>query len=165
MSAYILSLGRHWRTRPYQYVRSLDGVGVPPLPESFVHLAHRAVAAAAATAPELSPWVPGYRPQAALVNYYPPGASMGLHVDANEESTAPIVSLSIGDEAVFRLAGVDSPTAPFTDVTLLSGDLIVFGGAARRIYHGVTRINDNTGPVGTGVKQGRINITIRQLDS
>lgn len=163
MSAYILSLGYHWRTRPYRYVDNVDGVAVPPLPQSFVDLAHRAVERAADTAAELRPWVAGYRPEAALVNYYPPGAAMGLHVDANEESNAPVVSLSIGDEGVFRMAGTDAPTAPFTDITVFSGDLVVFGAEARRVYHGITRINDNTGPAGTGVAQGRINITIRQV--
>lgn len=163
MSAYILSLGQHWRTRPYGYVTEVDGVAVPALPEEFARCARQALAQASEVAPELQPWVGEYRPEAALVNYYPPAASMGLHVDRNEESNAPIVSLSVGDEAVFRIAGTESAAGPFIDVTLMSGDAIVFGGSARRVFHGITRLNDNTGPAGTGVKEGRINVTIRQI--
>lgn len=165
MSAYILSLGQHWRTRPYGYVTQVDGVAVPPLPEEFARCARTALAQASEIATELEPWVGEYRPEAALVNYYPPAASMGLHVDRNEESNAPIVSLSVGDEAVFRIAGTQSATGPFLDVTLMSGDAIVFGGPARRVFHGITRLNENTGPAGTGVKQGRINVTIRQISA
>lgn len=164
MSAYVLSLGRHWRTRPYGYVREVDGVPVPPLPDRLITLAQAAVREAAGLAGELEPWLDSYRPEAALVNYYPSGAGMGMHIDDHESSTAPIVSFSIGDEAVFRLASTESANAPFDDLTLLSGDAVVFGGPARMVYHGITRLNANTGPRGTGVKEGRINITIRQVD-
>ncbi|WP_018022890.1 alpha-ketoglutarate-dependent dioxygenase AlkB family protein [Corynebacterium doosanense] len=165
MSVYMLSLGHHWRARPYGYVSEVDGVAVPPLPGEYTQLARAAVAAAAGVAEELEPWAgESYRPEAALVNYYRPDASMGMHVDANEFSTAPIVSLSIGDEAVFRIGGTESPNKPWDEVTLMSGDLIVFGGPARGAYHGVPRIHPHTGPAGTGLKEGRINITIRQVE-
>ena len=45
-------------------------------------------------------------PQACLVNLYRDGAKMGLHVDASEEARdAPVVSVSLGDTAIFRLGG------------------------------------------------------------
>ena len=47
---------------------------------------------------------------------------------------------------MFRLAGVDRRTSPFIDVVLRSGDLLVFGGVNRRIYHGVPKVLDGTGP-------------------
>lgn len=165
MSAYILSLGRYWRTRPYGYVSGLGGVSVPPVPAEYGSLASAALPAAASVAAELSPWSGGsFRAETALVNYYPPGASMGMHVDANEESEAPVVSLSIGDEAVFRMGNVHGRTKPWSDVTLMSGDLVVFGGPARRAYHGVPAVRDGTAPAGCGLHEGRINITIRQVE-
>lgn len=164
MSVYMLSLGYHWQSRPYAYVSQVGGVAVPPLPEGYGQLAREAVAAAAAVAEELQPWAgESYRPEAALVNYYRPDATMGMHVDSNEQSSAPIVSLSIGDEAVFRIGGTESPNKPWEEVILMSGDLIVFGGPARGAYHGIPRVNAETGPSGTGLKEGRINITIRQV--
>ena len=156
MSVYILSVGREWRTNPYRYVPS-----ELPLPDDWVSLARGALAAAARVAPELQV---DFQPEAALVNYYPPGSSMGLHVDANEESSAPVVSLSIGDEALFRIGHTEGRTRPWDDVTLMSGDLIVFGGPARRAYHGVPAVRPGTAPVGCGIKEGRLNITLRQVD-
>lgn len=165
MSAYIMSLGWHWSTRPYGYVSALDGHRVPPLPASYHALAGEAVAAAAAVDPTLEPWSGGrFRPEIALVNYYPPGSRMGLHVDANEESEAPVISLSIGDEALFRIGGTENRNRPWDDVALMSGDLIVFGGPKRRAYHGVVEVRDQTLPADCGLREGRINITIRQKD-
>lgn len=164
MSAYILSLGQYWRTQPYGYVSQVDGVPVPPLPESFARLAVAAVAQAAEVDPAISPWTRGrFRPEIALVNYYPPGAHMGMHVDDSEESSAPVVSLSIGDEALFRMGNTEGRNKPWDDVTLMSGDLIVFGGPARWAYHGVQKVRDATLPPSCGLREGRLNITIRQV--
>lgn len=163
MSAYVMSLGWHWSTRPYGYVRKVNGRDVPPLPGSYHALAREALAAAADVDPVLAPWAQGrFRPEIALVNYYPPGSRMGMHVDANEESDAPVISLSIGDEALFRVGGTENRNRPWDDVVLMSGDLIVFGGPKRRAYHGVVEVRDQTLPAGCGLKEGRINITIRQ---
>ena len=52
--------------------------------------------------------------------------------------------------------------APFTDVELRSGDLLVFGGPNRRIYHGVPKVLDGTGPDGLGLPPGRLSITVSE---
>ena len=103
-----------------------------------------------------------YEPDAAIVNLYAPGARLGLHQDGEEPSDAPVVTISLGDTCVFRLAGVDRRTSPFVDVELRSGDLLVFGGANRRIYHGVPKVLDGTGPQGLGLPPGRLSITVRE---
>jgi alkylated DNA repair protein (DNA oxidative demethylase) len=72
-----------------------------------------------------------------------------LHQDGEEPSAAPVVTISLGDTCVFRMAGTDRRTAPFTDVELASGDLLVFGGSNRRIYHGVPKVLDGTAPGGS----------------
>jgi alkylated DNA repair protein (DNA oxidative demethylase) len=46
-------------------------------------------------------------------------------------------------------------------VLLASGDLFVFGGAARFAFHGVTKIHPGTSPAGCGLAEGRINIVMR----
>ena len=43
-----------------------------------------------------------------------------------------------------------------------SGDLIVFGGPSRRIFHGVPKVLDGTGPDDLGLPPGRLSITIRE---
>jgi alkylated DNA repair protein (DNA oxidative demethylase) len=45
-------------------------------------------------------------PEACLVNFYDSSARMGLHQDRDEEDfDAPVVSVSLGDTAVFRVGG------------------------------------------------------------
>lgn len=163
MSVWMLQLGKYWQTRPYAYMDQVAGVRVPPVPGNLQELANEAVRAAAEVAEELQPWAGGFRAETALVNFYPPEAKMGMHVDGNEESAAPVVSLSIGQEAVFRMGNTETRAKPWTDVLLASGDLVVFGGPSRFAYHGVPKLIPDTTPAGCGLEEGRINITIRQV--
>ena len=101
-------------------------------------------------------------PDAAIVNLYAPGARLGLHQDGDEPVDAPVVTISLGDTCRFRFAAVDRRTAPFTDLELRSGDLLVFGGPTRLIYHGVPTTYPGTAPAGLGLPPGRVSITVRQ---
>ena len=101
------------------------------------------------------------RPEACLVNWYAGAARLGLHVDADEDAVdAPVVSISLGDRALFRIGGLDrrDPTRSFR---LASGDVVVLGGQARRVYHGIDRIYPNTSRLVPG--GGRINLTMRRV--
>jgi len=113
-----------------------------------------------------SPGTPGpaveVLPDAVIANLYAPGAKLGLHCDGEEPADAPVVTISLGDTCLFRFAGVERRTAPFVDVWLRSGDLLVFGGATRRIYHGVPKVLTGTAPAGLGLPPGRLSITIRE---
>ena len=102
-----------------------------------------------------------HAPEACLVNHYREGAKMGLHRDADEEDfTAPIVSISLGDTAVFRIGGTEHGGRTET-LKLASGDVLVMGGASRLRYHGVDRILTGTS---TLLKDGgRINLTLRRV--
>jgi DNA oxidative demethylase len=100
-------------------------------------------------------------PEACLVNYYAPGARMGLHQDRDEaDFSAPVLSLSLGDDAVFRIGGIrhNDPTRSFR---LGSGDAVVLGSDARLAFHGVDRVVAGTStllPDG-----GRFNLTLRRV--
>jgi DNA oxidative demethylase len=160
MSVQSVCLGWHWH--PYQYSRTADdtdGAPVKPLPIQVADLGRAAVAEAYGAN---AAGVAEYAPDAAIVNLYAPGAHLGLHQDGEEPSAAPVVTISIGDMCMFRLAGVGRRTGPFTDVVLRSGDLLVFGRANRRIYHGVPKVLDGTGPDGLGLPPGRLSVTVRQ---
>ena len=160
MSVQSVCLGWHWQ--PYAYSKTADdtdGTPVKPLPTDLADLARAAVAAAYGPT---SPAAGTYNPDAAIVNLYSPGARLGLHQDGEEPADAPVVTISLGDTCIFRLAGVDRRTGPFTDVHLGSGDLLVFGGQSRRIYHGVPKVATGTAPEGLGLPPGRLSITIRQ---
>jgi alkylated DNA repair protein (DNA oxidative demethylase) len=157
MTVQSVCLGWHWQ--PYAYSRTADdtdGAPVKPLPASVDALARRAVDDA------YGPGVDPIEPDAAIVNLYGPGAHLGLHQDGEEPSAAPVVTISLGDRCVFRMAGVDRRTGPFTDVELHSGDLLVFGGPSRRIFHGVPKVIDGTAPAGLGLPPGRLSITVRE---
>jgi DNA oxidative demethylase len=105
----------------------------------------------------------GYRvrPEACLVNLYRAGAKMGSHRDADEDDpVAPVVSISLGDEATFHIGGT-SRTDPKQRLRLKSGDVVVLGGAARMSYHGVDRIHAGTSDL--LAEGGRINLTLRRV--
>src|SRR4051812_46510781 len=113
MSVQSVCLGWHWT--PYAYSKTADdtdGAPVKPLPEELADVARSAVAevygphSAEATS---------YAPDAAIVNLYAPDAHLGLHLDGEELSDAPVVTISLGDSCIFRFAGVGRRTGPFTD--------------------------------------------------
>jgi alkylated DNA repair protein (DNA oxidative demethylase) len=156
MSVQSVCLGWHWR--PYVYSRTADdtdGATVKPMPDDLAALGREAVVAAYGESS-------AYAPDAAIVNLYAPEARLGLHQDGEEPSEAPVVTISLGDACIFRMAGVDRRSAPFVDVEMRSGDLLVFGGPNRRIFHGVTKVLPDTAPEGLGLPQGRLSITLRE---
>jgi alkylated DNA repair protein (DNA oxidative demethylase) len=102
-------------------------------------------------------------PEAALINYYAPGAKMGLHVDIDEEALdAPLLSISLGCSARFRLGGLKhrERTRSFD---LHAGDVLVLEGPSRLRYHGIDRIYPGTGDLPAEIGPGRINITLRRV--
>jgi alkylated DNA repair protein (DNA oxidative demethylase) len=134
----------------YRYVTShpLTGRPWPPMPERLIALWRHVV---------------GYRnePQACLINHYSGKAKMGLHRDEDEaDRAAPILSISLGDSALFRLGGLkrSDPTVSFP---LHSGDMLVMGGPSRLIYHGIVRLLPGTSALLAG--GGRMNLTLRRV--
>ncbi len=105
----------------------------------------------------------GAPPEACLINYYGQGAKMGLHQDRDEEDfSAPIVSISLGDTGMFRVGGT-TRKAPTQRYELASGDVLVMREEARLAYHGIDRIIP--GSSGLLPEGGRINITMRRVHS
>ena len=139
------------RARGYRYQAEhpVTGAPWPPLPDLLMRL----------WTEEADYPAP---PQACLINYYDAAARMGLHVDADEDAKdAPVISVSLGDEAVFRIASAPGRTGPTTRMRLFSGDVVVLGGEARRCRHGVDRILPGTSALLAG--GGRINLTLRRV--
>ncbi len=106
----------------------LTQVAWPAMPPAFKQLARDAAKAAG--------W-PSFEPDSCLINRYTSGAGMGLHQDKDEQDLkAPIVSVSIGATAKFMLGG-QHRTDPVKTIDLHDGDVMVWGGAARLVFHGV----------------------------
>ena len=100
-------------------------------------------------------------PECCLVNLYRAGAKMGLHQDRDEKDvTAAVIGVSLGDEALFRIGGT-ARASQTRSVTLASGDVIAFGGAARLAYHGIDRVRPGTSRLLPG--GGRLSLTLRRV--
>jgi alkylated DNA repair protein (DNA oxidative demethylase) len=158
MSVRSVCLGWHWV--PYRYTRfaeDTDGAPVDPFPDWLVELGRRAVS----DAHENPADGVAYDPDAALINFYDVDARLGLHQDQEERANAPVVSISLGDSAIFRFGNTQTRGRPYTDIELHSGDLVVFGGPSRYAYHGVPKVLPYTGPTDIGLNGGRLNVTLR----
>ena len=102
-------------------------------------------------------------PEATLINWYKPEKSskMGMHVDNDENDLrAPVVSVSLGDPAMFRIGG-PKRGGTTQGVKLFSGDVVVLAGEARLCYHGVSKVY--YGETALVPKGGRINLTMRRV--
>jgi len=101
-------------------------------------------------------------PEACLINWYRDGAKMGLHVDNDEkELRAPVVSVSLGDPAMFRLGG-PKRGGPTHGIKLFSGDVVVLAGESRLCHHGVSKVY--YGESALVPRGGRINLTMRRVN-
>jgi alkylated DNA repair protein (DNA oxidative demethylase) len=87
---------------------------------------------------------------------------MGLHQDKDEKSLShPILSVSLGDDALFRIGG-PKKSDHTKSIWLSSGDVLVMGGASRLAYHGIDRIKCGSSQL---LKSGgRVNLTLRVVD-
>jgi alkylated DNA repair protein (DNA oxidative demethylase) len=102
---------------------------------------------------------PGFGPEACLVNRYEPGAKLSLHQDRDEENyDAPIVSVSLGLPAIFLWGGL-TRTDKTVRYRLGHGDVVVWGGPSRLVFHGVAPLADGEHPL---VGRRRINLTFRK---
>jgi alkylated DNA repair protein (DNA oxidative demethylase) len=135
----------------YDPIDPSTGTPWPSMPGIFLSLAASAAAEAG---------FPQYDPDACLINHYNAGAKLSLHQDRDEnDAWAPIVSVSLGLSATF-LWGGKRRSDRVRRLRLESGDVVVWGGPARFIYHGVAPLADGEHPL-TGT--GRINLTFRKV--
>ena len=103
---------------------------------------------------------PRVAPDACLVNLYRGAARMGLHQDRDEaDFSFPVLSVSLGDTAIFRWGGATRGGATQT-VRLASGDVCRLAGEARLAYHGIDRILPGSSRLIPG--GGRLNLTLRR---
>ncbi|MFI8681988.1 alpha-ketoglutarate-dependent dioxygenase AlkB [Brevundimonas diminuta] len=97
-------------------------------------------------------------PDACLVNLYQGEAKMGLHQDRDERDlTAPVLSISLGDTAVFRIGPAEGGAT--AAVRLASGDVCALTGPARLARHGIDRLLAGSSRLLPG--GGRVNLTLR----
>jgi DNA oxidative demethylase len=155
MSVAMTNCGRFgWVTdrTGYRYDASDPDTGKPwpAMPASFRKLAEQAADRAGFA---------GFAPDACLINRYQPGSRMSLHQDKDENDLgAPIVSVSLGLPATFLFGGSKRGDKP-RRFRLDHGDVVVWGGPSRLVFHGVAPLADGEHPL-TG--RQRINLTFRK---
>ena len=136
----------------YRYVahNPVSGTPWPPMPELFATLARDAAATAG---------FPGFTPNACLINCYEPGARMSLHQDRDEgDFAAPIVSVSLGLTATFQFGGLQR-SDKVQRIPLYHGDVFVWGGPSRLVYHGILPLKDGEHK---NCGRRRYNLTLRK---
>jgi alkylated DNA repair protein (DNA oxidative demethylase) len=122
----------------------------PAMPDLFRRLAREAARDAG---------FEGFAPEACLVNRYEPGTRLSLHQDKDEQNyDHPVVSVSLGLPATFQFGGLKRADRPIK-VALQHGDVVVWGGPSRLVYHGVLALKDGEHPL-TGRR--RFNLTFRK---
>src|SRR5262245_45508045 len=123
----------------------------PDMPAVFRELAGQAAAQAGFA---------GFRPEACLVNRYEPGARPALPQDRDEKNyDEPIVSVSLGLPAIFLWGGLKRSDKTMR-YRLVHGDVVVWGGPSRLVFHGVAPLADGEHPL---LGRRRINLTFRKV--
>ncbi|MHA7829256.1 MAG: alpha-ketoglutarate-dependent dioxygenase AlkB family protein [Roseovarius sp.] len=153
MTVRMTSAGRYgWYAdrKGYRYEpRHPDGQDWPPIPEEVLTVWRDLVSDARL-------------PDCCLVNVYRDAARMGMHQDRDEADFGwPVLSVSLGDSALFRI-GNTTRGGKTESLWLESGDVVVMGGDARLVYHGIDRIRSGSSTLLEG--GGRINLTLRVVD-
>jgi len=148
----------HWGTKQYDFarprvpvngrVRDLcrDAVGAVPWGEVFAECSGDDEEWGDG-GPDWDRWNETYEPDAGIVNFYQTKDTLMAHIDRSELcATSPLVSVSLGNAAVFLIGGQSRDTKPLP-ILLRSGDIVIMAGPqCRRAYHGVPRILEDTLP-------------------
>lgn len=175
---FMMCLGLDWdpQTRAYAEIRRHDNVVPPGIPSHFSSVVAKALDDSHRLIKKdmditnVDVMLPKMSPDLCIVNFYTTNGRLGLHQDRDESYDSlrkglPVVSVSIGDSAEF-LFGSQRDVDKADDLLLESGDVLIFGGESRHIFHGVTNIVPKTAPPElvekTGLRPGRLNLTFRK---
>ncbi|MGL4860157.1 MAG: DNA oxidative demethylase AlkB [Enterobacteriaceae bacterium] len=130
-----------------------SGKAWPDMPLIYRQLAHQAASEAGFA---------GFEPDACLINCYQPGSRLTLHQDKDEQNLSqPIVSVSLGLPAIFLFGGLKRSDS-CQRITLVQGDVVVWGGASRLYYHGILPIKEKIPPWPLR-ESVRYNLTFRRV--
>ncbi|KAG4196798.1 hypothetical protein ERO13_A06G194000v2 [Gossypium hirsutum] len=174
----MMCLGKNWdpETGNYGDLRPIDRAVPPGIPREFFQLVEKVIKDSHSLvqlktkASHVEHILPSMKPNICIVNFYSASGRLGLHQDKDESPESlhkglPVISFSIGDAAEF-LYGDQREVDKAEKVELESGDVLVFGGSSRLIFHGVTAIKQKTAPGSlleeTNLRPGRLNLTFRE---
>jgi alkylated DNA repair dioxygenase AlkB len=170
-------LGMHWNAQAQRWdtARSnLDGEPAAEIPKFLLDMyseavkrANRELVRGPNKKRKLVPFPEGRAPSLAVANFFQPSGTMQIHQDRTESKDAiaagfPVMGICIGDSCDFPY-GIEQPTAsqkPKT-VRLESGDVYLFGGPSRMLWHGVSRVLPRSAPPSLRLLPGRLSVSLR----
>ncbi|XP_043700795.1 alpha-ketoglutarate-dependent dioxygenase abh1-like [Telopea speciosissima] len=175
---HMMCLGKNWdpEMRSYGDRRSIDNACPPGIPVEFKELVEDAIRDSHVFMKDdmklsnVEEVLPVMSPDICIVNFYTESGKLGLHQDRDETRESlrlglPVVSFSIGDSAEFLYGDSRDPDMAHK-VVLKSGDVLIFGGESRHIFHGVPCITRNSAPSSlveeSNLLPGRLNLTFRK---
>ncbi len=90
-----------------------------------------------------------------------------MHADTDEDHASlsegrAVLSFSVGDTADFLFSSSSKDPEHADKIMLRSGDALIFGGPARKVFHGIAKIHHGTAPRQLQMRPGRLNITLRE---
>ncbi|KVH99880.1 Oxoglutarate/iron-dependent dioxygenase [Cynara cardunculus var. scolymus] len=150
----MMCLGKNWdpQTSEYSDTRPIDNSKPPDIPDKFRDMVKKAIR-------DSNDHIQKSNSKADAGTIIPP-------ISESIDQGLPVVSFSIGDSADFLFGNVGDIDEA-TRVILESGDVLIFGGKSRSIFHGVASIRPDTAPLSlleaTNMRPGRLNLTFRQF--
>lgn len=170
-------LGMHWNSVSQSWETSRGNAGGAPvaeLPKLFLDMydeavkrANRELAKPQHKKRKLTPFQ-GPPPTLGVVNFFTPAGSMQMHQDKTESKASmdagyPVLGICLGDACEFTY-GSEAPMANRKPkvIRMESGDVYLFGGESRMLWHGVTKVLPRTAPP-LRLLPGRLSVTLRVL--
>ncbi|XP_020550347.1 uncharacterized protein LOC105164002 isoform X2 [Sesamum indicum] len=174
----MMCLGKNWDPETSSYIdtRPIDETKPPPIPDEFAQLVKGAIQEchdyleSNSKVRDARNVLPSMSPDICIINFYTKTGKLGLHQDKDESQESlrrrlPVVSFSLGDSAEF-VFGDQRDIDKAEKLILASGDVLIFGGESRHIFHGVSAIYPDTAPKAlldeTNLRPGRLNLTFRK---
>lgn len=170
----MMCLGKNWDPESNGYTdrRPIDNSKPPKIPDYFQHMVKKALKDSNLHIQEnKGKSIPRMLPDICIVKFYTKDGKLGLHQHKSESKESldkglPVVSFSIGDTAEF-LYEKECDIEEVETLHLESGDVLIFGGESRHIFHGVNCIIPDTAPrcllEETYMCPGRLNLTFSQF--
>lgn len=101
---------------------------------------------------------PDFKSEAAIVNFYPIGTTLSSHTDHSEiDQESPLISLSLGQNAIFLAGGLEREDKPVLPFKLSSGDIMIMAKESRLVYHAVPKVFKATEEPWNQVGHGNFN--------
>jgi len=169
-------LGMRWNVNAQRWdtIHTDDNAPVNAIPKFFLDMyqdavqrANRELTRAPNKKRKLVPFPEGKPPTLAVTNFLHPNGTMQAHQDKTESKASidagyPVMGICIGDSCdfVYGSEPINASRKP-KSLRLASGDVYLFGGESRLMWHGVSKILPRSGPPSLRLLPGRLSVTLR----